>query len=289
MMKPNEPFLKLSLAQWSLHNTIQSGRLHKLDFAVQARQLGFDAVEYVSRFYMEESKSSSAFTALLKEMKKRSDDAGVQNLLIMVDGEGALASDTIDERQQAVDNHKKWVDAVAELGGHSLRVYLLGNDETEQQWRDAAAESLTALAVYAKSADINVIVENHGGLSSKGALMAGLMRNINLPNVGTLPDFGNFCIKREGGLKWPSPCEETYDRYQGVAEMMPFAKGVSAKSYDFDACGNETTIDYNRMLGIIKESGFSGYIGIEYEGQRLAETEGIRATKELLEKLFSIK
>ena len=136
--------------------------------------------------------------------------------------------------------------------------------------------------MYAKTNDLNIIVENHGGLSSNGALVAKLMHNINLPNVGTLPDFGNFCIRRQGGLKWPSPCIETYDRYLGVAEMMPFAKGVSAKSYDFDTTGNETTIDYSRMLHIINQSGFNGYIGVEYEGQRLTETEGILATKELL-------
>nr|WP_322623262.1 sugar phosphate isomerase/epimerase family protein [uncultured Flavobacterium sp.] len=281
-MEPNKPFFKLSLAQWSLHKTIQSGQFHKLDFALKAKDLGFDAVEYVSRFYMEESKNTTAFTALLKEMKSRSNDSGVHNLLIMVDGEGALASDNKNEREAAVNNHKKWVDAVATLGGHSLRVYLLGNDSNEQHWLESSAESLSQLAMYAKTNDLNIIVENHGGLSSNGALVAKLMHNINLPNVGTLPDFGNFCIRRQGGLKWPSPCIETYDRYLGVAEMMPFAKGVSAKSYDFDTTGNETTIDYSRMLHIINQSGFNGYIGVEYEGQRLTETEGILATKELL-------
>lgn len=281
-MEPDKPFFNLSLAQWSLHKTIQSGQLHKLDFPAKAKQMDFDAVEYVSRFYMEESKSSSTFTTLLKQVKQRSDDAGVQNLLIMVDGEGALASANKDERQQAVESHKKWVDAVAELGGHSLRVYLLGNDDNEQAWLQSSAESLTQLATYAKADNLNIIIENHGGFSSKGVLLSKLMRNINLPNIGTLPDFGNFCIKREGGLKWPSPCVATYDRYKGVAEMMPFAKGVSAKSYDFDVMGNETTIDYTRMLKIIQESGFYGHIGIEYEGQRLTETEGILATRNLL-------
>ncbi|MFP5437309.1 MAG: sugar phosphate isomerase/epimerase family protein [Bacteroidia bacterium] len=281
-MKPNESLLKLSLAQWSLHKTIQSGELDKLDFALKAKQLGFDAVEYVSRFYTEESKTKAAFDTLLKEMKQRSDDAGVNNLLIMVDGEGALASHNKSECKQAVENHKKWVEAVALLGGHSLRVYLLGNDADELRWLESSAESLSRLATYAKADNLNVIVENHGGFSSKGILMAQLMRSINLPNVGTLPDFGNFCIKRDGGQKWPSPCVETYDRYRGITEMLPFAKGVSAKSYDFDTLGNETTIDYIRMLKIVRESGFDGYIGIEYEGQRLTETEGILATKNLL-------
>lgn len=281
-MEAKEPLLKISLAQWSLHKAIQSGQLHKLDFAAKAKELGFDAVEYVSRFYKEESKTPATFDSLLKQMKQRSDDANIRNLLIMVDGEGALASDQKTEQNAAIENHKKWVDAVATLKAHSLRVYLLGSNNSEQHWLDASAESLTRLAHYAKDEKVNIIVENHGGLSSNGDLVAKLMRYVNLPNVGTLPDFGNFCIQREGGLTWPSPCVEQYDRYKGVAEMMPFAKGVSAKSFEFDAAGNETTIDYRSMLAIIKDSGYMGYIGVEYEGQHLTETEGITATKTLI-------
>lgn len=163
-MKPIETSLKISLAQWSLHKTIHSGQLHKLDFASKAKQLGFDAVEYVSRFYMEESKNTTAFTALLKEMKQRSDAVGISNLLIMVDGEGSLASINKNEQQTAIENHKKWVDAVTALGGHSLRVYLLGNDTNEQQWLESSAESLTQLAIYAKTNKLNILVETTEGL-----------------------------------------------------------------------------------------------------------------------------
>jgi hypothetical protein len=84
----------------------------------------------------------------------------------------------------------------------------------------------------------------------------------------------------------PSSCVEEYDRYQGVEELMPFAKAVSAKSYDFDAAGNETTIDFQRMVRIVKKSGYKGFLGIEYEGSRLSEAEGIKATKKLLERLI---
>ena len=111
------------------------------------------------------------------------------------------------------------------------------------------------------------------------------MKAVNKSNVGTLPDFGNFCIKREEG-NWRN-CVDAYDRYQGTTELMPFAKGVSAKSHDFDEQGNETETDYTKMLQIVKAAGFSGYIGIEYEGEKLSEDEGIRKTKALLEKAGS--
>lgn len=281
--------IKLSLAQWSLHKTIQAGRLHKLSFAQKARQLGFNAVEYVSRFYTEEAQNTAAFATLLGELKTRSDNEGMANLLIMVDGEGALASADGGVQKQAVDSHKKWVDAAALLGCHSLRVNLTGGPEHDAHaWVEASVKGLEKLCAYAQSTGINIIVENHGGLSSNGALLARVMEAVNLPHCGTLPDFGNFCIRREGGKKWPSPCTEEYNRYKGVAEMMPWAKGVSAKSYDFDLNGNETTIDYPRMMEIIKNSGYNGYIGIEYEGQRLSEYDGINATRDLLLKILNV-
>lgn len=257
-----------------------------LDFVKKARELHFDAVEYVSRFYTKEATNPIAFAKLIRELKIRSDDAGIQNLLIMVDGEGALASADKTVRNQAVDNHKKWLDAAQGLGCHSVRINLLGGPEDDPAaWIASSAEGLAALSSLAAKQRLNILVENHGGLSSNGALLAEVMHTVNLPNCGTLPDFGNFCITRQNNEKWPSPCINEYDRYLGVAEMMPFAKGVSAKSFDFDANGNETTIDYPRILEIIKASGYTGYIGIEYEGQRLNEVEGILKTRELLERV----
>lgn len=284
-----EPFFKISLAQWSLHSTIFDGGLPLLDFASKARELNFDAVEYVSRFYTKEAAGPVSFSKLVNDLKIRSDNAGVQNLLIMVDGEGTLASAGKNEQNKAVSNHLKWLDAASALGCHSVRINLLGGPEDNPAaWVAAAAEGLIKLCSLAAKQHLNIIVENHGGLSSNGALLAEVMHAVSLPNCGTLPDFGNFCIARKDNKKWPSPCISEYDRYQGVAEMMPFAKGVSAKSFDFDANGNETTIDYARMLGTVKASGYTGYIGIEYEGQRLGELEGILKTRELLEKVAAM-
>lgn len=280
--------IKISLAQWSLHHAIHRGSMDRLDFAKKARQLGFEAVEYVSRFYTQEAKSAQSFAQIVKEINQRSNDAGIKNLLIMIDGEGNLASDMARERMEAINNHVKWLEAAAELGCHSIRVNLTGGEETKQEkWIDASTSSLIALSDLAKAYNLNVIVENHGGISSNGSVLAQVMKNVNLPNVGTLPDLGNFCIRRQDGLKWPSPCVEEYDRYQGVTEMMPWAKGLSAKTYDFNEHGLENTIDYTKMIAIIKNSGYNSYIGVEYEGQRLSEEEGIIKTKIMLENLLT--
>lgn len=290
MENTTQLFFKISLAQWSFHKTIFSGQLPVLDFAEKARAMDFDAVEYVSRFYMKQAQDSIAFSKLIKELKTRSDDNGITNLLIMVDGEGALASADGILQNQAIDNHIKWLDAAAALGCHSIRVNLTGGPEhNSSAWKTASAEGLVKLATIAKDYGLNVLVENHGGLSSNGVLLAEVIQLVDLPNCGTLPDFGNFCIRREGDGKWPNPCVKRYDRYKGVAEMMPFAKGVSAKSYDFDADGTAAEIDYLRMLNIVKESGYAGYIGIEYEGQLLSEEEGIKATRDLLLKTGCIQ
>jgi L-ribulose-5-phosphate 3-epimerase len=199
-------------------------------------------------------------------------------VLIMCDGEGNLGDPDTAKRQQAVENHHKWADAAKFLGCHSIRVNAAtGNAGSFEEQQKRAAEGLAKLGDYCRPLGLNTIVENHGGLSSNGAWLAGVMRMVNQPNVGTLPDFGNFAIDRAKG--------EEYDRYQGTQELMPFAKGVSAKSYDFDAEGNETKIDYRRMLQIVKAAGYRGFIGVEYEGGRLDEYAGIRATKALLERI----
>jgi sugar phosphate isomerase/epimerase len=288
MQTETKPFFKLSLAQWSLHKTIMDDKtLDPYDFPLRAKQLGFDAVEYVNRIYpVDEANISASMRNFTTQLKKRSADNGIKNLLIMVDGEGGLAAANVTERNKAVASHTKWVDAAAELGCHSIRVNLFGEGaEDYRVWKDTAPEGLAALSAYAAKSGLNIIVENHGGLSSDAGKLAGVIKKVNLKNCGTLPDFGNFCIRRGGDGKWPNDCLEAYDRYMGVAEMMPFAKGVSAKSYDFDATGNETTIDYLKMLKIVKDGGYTGHIGIEYEGQRLSEEDGIKATRALLLKV----
>ncbi len=284
-MEEHKPFFKLSLAQWSLHRAIQSGQMSPMDFAQKASELGFEGVEYVSQLYNDELKKDAnpkkAMELLLKTLKSNSETYKIQNLIIMVDGEGDLAVLDEKERNQAIENHKKWVDAAQFLGCHSIRVNLFGTNDPDK-WVDVAIDGLSKLSDYASTKNINVIVENHGYLSSNAAMLTEVMQKVNKKNCGTLPDFGNFCLEREGGERWETKCIKEYPKYQGVEEMMPYAKAVSAKSYDFDAEGKETTIDYKRMLEIIKKSGYNGFIGVEYEGERLGEVKGITATRDLL-------
>ncbi len=217
-------------------------------------------------------------------MLQRCKDNGVSNHLIMCDGEGGLGDTDDKKRNQAVENHYKWVDAAKFLGCSTIRVNAFGTGSREDVQK-AAVDGLGKLGEYGEKVGINIIVENHGGYSSDGQWLAGVMKEINKPNVGTLPDFGNFCIRRDGKGLWDGNCVEEYDRYIGVQEMMPFAKGVSAKTYDFDEQGNCVETDYNKMLKIVKDAGFRGYIGIEYEGEKLSEEEGIKKTKALLERV----
>ena len=265
------PWFRISLAQWSLHRAFFAKKLDPMDFPVIAkRDFGIDGVEFVNQFY----KGQAEDTKVLEGLKKRCADNGVTGVLIMCDGEGYLGDADKAKRAQAVKNHHKWVNAAVALGCHSIRVNAYSTGTFEEQM-ERAAEGLAALTEYGASKNINIIVENHGGLSSNGEWLAGVMKKVNNPRCGTLPDFGNFRLG-EG---------KEYDRYKGVKEMMPFAKGVSAKSHDFDDKGAETKTDYKRMLEIVKGAGYRGWIGIEYEGGKLSEPEGIVATRKLLEKV----
>lgn len=264
------PF-KISLAEWSLHKALWEKKMTNLDFPVKAvKDFGISGVEYVSTFFKDTS------TEYLNELLKISGDNGVTNVLIMVDGQGNLGDSDPANRNKAVENHHRWVEAAKFLGCHSIRVNAAGKG-TETEVADAVVESLGKLATFASSMKINVIVENHGGLSSNGKWLSGVMKRVNMKNCGTLPDFGNFRVS----------ATEEYDRYLGIQELMPFAKGVSAKSHEFDADGNETKSDYMRIMKIVKDAGYKGWVGIEYEGTKLGEPEGIMATKKLLEKVFA--
>ena len=276
----NKDQLKISLAQWSLNKAIKSGELSPLDFAKKARSFDIDAIEYVSGLYTNHTDTLKKISMqkLSKELLKRSDDYGIDNVLIMIDSQGSLASSNKKERLKAIDNHKKWIDFSYEIGCETMRVNLSGETKLDR-WTENSIKSLTELSDYNKS--INVVVENHGGLSSNGKYLSNVMSKVNIDNCGTLPDFGNFCI--DGS---PRACNEWYDIYKGVEELMPYAHAVSAKSYGFDDSGNETKIDYSKMIDIVKKAGYKGYIGIEYEGSRMSEDDGIIATKKLLEKLI---
>ncbi|MDZ4697176.1 MAG: sugar phosphate isomerase/epimerase family protein [Deltaproteobacteria bacterium] len=263
------PF-KISLAQWSLHRELKGGQLDNLDFAKTANAFGIDGVEYVNQFFADKARDKK----YLAEMKTRAAGEGVWSVLIMIDGEGALGDADKAKRATAVENHKKWVEAAAYLGCHSIRVNAHSDGSYDEQVK-LAAEGLRKLSEYADPFGINIIVENHGGLSSNGAWLAQVIKTAGHPRTGTLPDFGNFKINDT----------ETYDRYKGVEELMPFARGVSAKTHDFDAKGNEIHTDYSRMMKIVAAAGYHGYVGIEYEGDKLPEREGILKTKKLMEKV----
>jgi len=282
---PKQEF-KLSLAQWSIHSQIWGGSMDPMDFASVAKDLGYTGLEYVNHLYVGDMVNypmkDQGLDAVLKELKRRSDSLGMTNVLIMVDGEGDLSVDDEAVTAQAVDNHKKWVDAAAFLGCHSIRVNLFGASDPEA-WVTNSVRSLKALSAYAQDQNISILVENHGGHSSDAKLLSRVMEGVGMDNCGTLVDFGNFCLRRENNERWGAPCVEEYDRYQGIEELMVYAQGVSAKSYAFDAEGNETTMDFPRILNIVRDSGFSGFIGVEFEGPDADPLPGMAATKSLIE------
>ena len=286
---PNAKFIKLnsiknfkiSLAQWSLNKSIKKGKLPILDFAKKARSFNIEGIEFVSGLYTRDTDilERISMNSLAKELINRSDDNGIDNVLFMIDGQGDLASSNKNNRFQAIDNHKRWIDFSAKIGCKTMRVNLNGEKDLKK-WTKNSVKSLTTLNEY--NENINVVVENHGGLSSNGKYLSNVMSKVKLKNCGTLPDFGNFCMN--GSPR--GNCSQMYDRYIGTEELMPYAHAVSAKSYDFDIEGNETRIDFKRMMEIVKRAGYKGYVGIEYEGNRLSEDEGIIATKKLLEKFI---
>ena len=257
---------KISLAEWSLHNALFKGKLDNRDFAKVARtEFKIGAIEYVNQFFKDKAEDK----AYLAELKARQEEHKVRALLIMIDGEGALGDIDEAKRQKAVENHYKWVEAAKTLGCHSIRVNAQTSEKDFEAAKKLAADGLRKLSQFAADRDINVIVENHGGLSSDGKWLSETIAAVGLKNCGTLPDFGNFY---------------DYDRYQGVTDLMKYAKGVSAKSYEFDAEGNETKIDYAKMLKIVVDASYKGFVGIEYEGKG-DEYEGVHATRKLLLKI----
>ena len=269
--------LQISLAQWSLHRKIFAGDMDHLDFARMSQGFGCVGLEYVNAFF----KDKATDLSYLKEMNSRAEDHQQKNILIMIDGEGGLAEKNANKRLVNIENHYKWVEAAQVLGCHSIRVNLSGG-VGRLDAQKAGIDSLNRLAEFTKSYDVNVLVENHGGFSSDGNWLSNVMQNVSRENIGTLPDFGNFCIERK-----EQECISAYDRYQGMSELMPFAKALSAKSHAFDEQGNETQSDFFRMIEIAKKNQYSGYVGIEFEGTIDSEEEGIIKTKNLLDKAIA--
>lgn len=288
---------KISLAEWSVNSMIFGGKIQQLgwqkfaemlatdydnlmagnpmtnlDFPKFARKNGIEAVEFVNTCFFNKAENKE----YLAELKTICEGEGVKSLLIMCDAEGEIGNPDTELRMQAVQKHHKWIDAAAFLGCHSIRVNAASAGTPEEQMK-LAADGLSKLCEYGEKAGINVLVENHGGLSSNGQWLTGVMKMVNHPRVGTLPDFGNFTTNYETG--------EMYDRYLGVTELMPFAKAVSAKSSNFNDQGEETNTDYFKTMKIVLDAGYRGYVGIEYEGEGMSQPDGIMATKKLLERV----
>jgi sugar phosphate isomerase/epimerase len=262
---------KISLAEWSLHRALRAKKLTNLDFPKVAREeYGIEGVEFVNQFFKDKAHDDG----YLKELKKRASDSGVTCVLIMIDGEGDLSAPEKEARKTAIANHAKWVDAAAALGCHAIRV----NTGNHYSPTDVAniAEACGELTDYGVKHGIEIICENHGGPSSNPDALIAVMKAVNKPTFGTLPDFGNFPRDKKTG-------EYTIDIYDAITRMMPYAKGVSAKSFDFDSSGIETKLDYPRIMKIVADAGYHGFVGIEYEGERMSEPDGIKATKKLLE------
>ena len=293
LQKPKELFFKLSLAQWSLHKNIKYGDMDPYEFAQVAKSFNFSGIEYVTALYdnvmkVRDGDMSKAITFWARKNKKLAEINDIKNVLIMIDEIEGLAEENKSRRLKAVENHKMWIDAAEIMGCESVRLNLYGSSNAEK-WKDLSVKSLSELGSYAKNSGVNVIVENHGRISSDIPKLMDVIYGVDMDNVGTLPDFGNFCMADEGyGSVFDGSCETVYDFYKGVEEMMPKAFAVSAKSNDFDENGDEKTIDYMRMMKIVKSFGYTGYVGVEYEGNRLSEEEGIKATRDLLIKIGQI-
>lgn len=276
-------FFDISLAEWSLHRTLRRGEITNMDFPAKAKNdFGINAVEYVDQFFQDKAHDKE----YLNELKKRTSDLNIRNLLIMVDTAGALAEKDDSTRIKAVENHYQWIDAAKFLGCHSIRVNLRGAGSNEDL-KTASIDALGRLSEYGAENKIGVIIENHGGVSSDAKWLINVIKQVNNPYCGTLPDFDNWCISYQQ-TETGRYCSNEYDRYEGTKEMMPFAKAVSAKSRSFNEQGNEINLDYLRLIRIVKEGktdAFKGFIGIEYAGDMLSEDDGIMATKKLLERV----
>lgn len=284
ILKPLEmKSLKISLAQWSLHRALEKGDIKAIDFAKIAKEdFDISAVEYVNQFYTEHATDE----VFWNQLKERAADVGVKSLLIMVDNEGDLGNPSAHDRKKAVENHYKWIHAAKLLGCHSIRVNAFG-EGSRSQVKTALVDGLGELASYGAKEDIHVLIENHGLHTSDADFIVEIIKQVNHSHLGTLPDFGNWCLDTQWGSTQNNSCSQVFDRYEGVASFLPYAKGVSAKSYQFNADGNETIIDFERMLKLVKTSDFDGYVGIEFEGDHLPEREGIKATKALLERVWA--
>lgn len=277
----SSPSPRYSLAQWSFNRELFKGEMSTVDFINKAGEMGFDGVEYVNQFFLDKAED----TSFLDSLNAATNAAGIKSLLIMVDRAGDLCVNDMEGRNEAVQLHKTWVNAAKYLGCTAIRVNAHG-DGTEEEMMNACLDGIGRITDYAKTQGIDVIIENHGGHSNNGAWLVQLVENLDRDNGGTLPDFNNYCLKRDNGQLWGGKCLERYDRYQGIKELLPYAKALSVKSFGFDENGYEPTIDYIKMFDLVQASGYDGYMGIEFEGHDMPSVEGIEKTRALVEKVW---
>jgi sugar phosphate isomerase/epimerase len=272
---------KYSLGQWSFHKELFAGDMTTEDFIITASELGFDGLDYVNQFFRDKAADDS----FLQRLKFLADSVEIENVMILVDIDEDLGDSDKMKRNKAIEQHKSWLSAAYKLGCSSIRVNARGNGPPERIQKHCT-ESIRELAVFASEYKMDILIENHGGISNNGAWLASLISDINKENVQALADFDNWCVERENGKLWGAPCTKEYDRYQGMQELLPLSKGISAKSFEFDELGNEINIDFKKMAELIKESGYSGYIGVEFEGEKLSPKHGIEKTMELIQRVF---
>ena len=292
--------LKISLQCFSFASEFYKGNFDLSNFSKIVRETyNLDGAEFWSIPFMGKEKNSF----FLNELRQKSNDYGIKNTIILVDlldmqtmkQGNSLASIDKKERNQAIEDHKPWIDAAKSIGCDSIRINLW-SDASKEEVMKVSIESISKLLEYSSDKNISIVIENHGGHTGDAKWLVNLIKKINNKNLGTLPDFGtlNFCVKRDLNLDFTAKCFSQYDKYLGVKELLPYAKGISAKSTQFDLKGNETTTNFKKMVRLIKKSNFEGYISIEYEGairdtfakqkNHLSTHDGILATKKLLEK-----
>jgi sugar phosphate isomerase/epimerase len=272
---------KYSLAQWSFHRELFEGKMTNQDFIKKAGEMDFEGVEYVSQFFQDKVEDFTFLDSLNKTAAK----AGIKNLLVMVDGAGMLGSQDETQRKKSIDDHKKWIDATSHLGCPYMRINAHG-DGSPEEMMITCERSIRELADYAEAKNVSIVVENHGGISNDGSWLKKLLTNLKDKNIASLPDFDNWCIERENGQLWGAPCINEYPRYQGMKDLLPFAKAISIKAFEFDEKGDETTIDFKIMFQLIDQFQYNEYLAIEYEGSALSSEEGVRMTRNLVEKYF---
>lgn len=274
------PKPKYSLAQWSINRDLFSGEMSTIDFVYAAGEMGFEGVEYVNQFFIDKAEDFE----FLDSLNAAAEEAGVKNLMIQLDHTGNLCASDETERNKAVETAKKWVDAAKYLNAPAVRVNAHG-DGSADEMKTQCMDGIGRLAEYANTQGIQVLIENHGGVSSRGDWLADLVSSLSDKEVGSLADFHNWCYETVDGGLW-GECRNEYDYYKGFAELIGSAKGVSVKAMHFDSTGNEPNLNFHKFFKIMKEGGYDGYLGVEYEGNDLPSREGILKTKALAAKTW---